>query len=154
MYNLIEYSDNYSDSTASLYQFERQEQNFDNAGNIIDISVNGSTSCIYKSDLSGKPTNLVNDVLTANTNPTWKNGQIIVPLKYFSSFFRSLELPLINTKLYIQLNWTKSSVISDNAGNSSFKITKTEFYVPVVTLNTEDNNKLNQLLDSEFKRTV
>ena len=34
------------------------------------------------------------------------------------------------------------------------KITKTELYVPVVTLNTEDNNKLNQLLDSEFKRTV
>ena len=30
MYNLIEYSDNYSDSTASLYQFKRQEQNYEN----------------------------------------------------------------------------------------------------------------------------
>ena len=27
-------------------------------------------------------------------------------------------------------------------------------YVPVVNLKTEDNNKLNQLLDSEFKRAV
>ena len=87
-------------------------------------------------------------------NVVWKNAQIIVPLKYISSFFRSLELPLINTKLYIQLNWTKHSVISDAAGASTFKTTKTELYVPVVTLNTEDNNKLNQLLDSEFKRTV
>ena len=73
-----------------------------------------------------------------------------------SSFLRSLELPLINTKLYIQFIYTRNSVISaggdDNA--SRFKITKTELYVPVVTLKTEDNNKLNQLLDSEFKRTV
>ena len=37
----------------------------------------------------------------------WKNVQIIVPSKYISNFFRSLELPLINTKLYIELNWTK-----------------------------------------------
>ena len=79
---------------------------------------------------------------------------MIVPLEYISSFFRSLELPLINTKLYIQLNYTKNSVISDNAGASAFKITKTELHVPVVTLKTEDNNKLNQLLDTEFNRTV
>ena len=68
-------------------------------------------------------------------------------------------MPLINTKLYIQLNYTKYSVISSGGGignndSSTFKITKTELYVPVVTLNTEDNNKLNQLLDTEFKRTV
>ena len=82
-------------------------------------------------------------------------------------------MPLINTKLYIQLNYTKHPVIShgfeepganQDANSSTFKITKTEFYVPVVTLNTEDNNKLNQLLleselddstkNNKFKRTV
>ena len=31
---------------------------------------------------------------------------------------------------------------------------KTELYVPVVTLNTEDNNKLNKVLDTEFKRKI
>ena len=61
--------------------------------------------------------------------------------------------------MYIQLNYTKHSVISSGGGvgdddSSTFKITKTELYVPVVTLKTEDNNKLNQLLDTEFKRTV
>ena len=54
----------------------------------------------------------------------------------------------------IQLNYTKDSVISATDGASTFKITKTELYVPAVTLNTEDNNKSNQLLEGEFKRTV
>ena len=64
-------------------------------------------------------------------------------------------MPLINTKLHLQLNYTKHSVIShgfaavgDNqpVNSSTFKKTKTELYIPVVTSNTEDNNKLNQLL--------
>ena len=58
-------------------------------------------------------------VIAAGVNPViedalWKNAKIIAPLKYISSFFKSLELPLINTKLYIELNYTKNSVISDN----------------------------------------
>ena len=139
MYNLIEHSDNYEDSAASLYQFKRQEPLPNNA----DLTVNGSPSFKYKSNLFRYPSNsTVNNVreLPANTNPEWKNVRIIVPLKYISSFFRSLELPLINTKLFIQLNYTKNSVISDNAGATTSKISKTEFYVPVVTLKPEDNN--------------
>ena len=160
IYNLIEYSDYYSDPTASLYHFKRQEQSFDddNALDITDLSVNNSTSFKYMSGLIN-----VNSVgINANVNPNiplahrlFKNVQIIAPLKYVSSFFRSLEMPLINTKLYIQLNYTKNSVISHgfNAGNdnsSTFKITNTELYVPITTLNTEDNDKLNELLDGEF----
>ena len=129
MYNLIEYSDNYEDSTASLYQFKRQEPLANNA-NLTNVS----TSLDYRSKLLG-------DGVAENNNAVWKNAKIIVPLKYVSSFFRSLELPLINTKLYIELNYTKNSVISNEAGNSTFRITKTELYVPVVTLKTEDNNK-------------
>ena len=116
------------------------------------MTVAGSSSFKYKSGLLVKPTNLNNDdTLPANTNPIWKNPQIIVPLKYVSSVFRSLELPLINTKLYIQLSYPEKSVIStvDDVNSITFKITKTELYVPVVTLITEDNNKLNQLLQSE-----
>ena len=129
MYNLIEYSHNYEDSTASLYQFKRQEPLANNA-NLTNVS----TSLDYRSKLLG-------DGVAENNNAVWKNAKIIVPLKYVSSFFRSLELPLINTKLYIELNYTKNSVISNVAGNSTFRITKTELYVPVVTLKTEDNNK-------------
>ena len=144
MYNLTEYSDNFSDSTASLYHYKRQEPLPNNA----NLTTAGSSSFKCKSDLLGNEAEDGNNLL-------WKNAQIIVLLKYISSFFISLELPLINTKLYIQLNYTKNSVISAvHADDSTIKITKTELYVPVVTLKTEDNNKLNQLLDSEFKRTV
>ena len=133
MYNLTEYSDNYSDSAASLYPFKRPEPLANNA----DLTVDESSSFKHKSDLLSNPT-------PESGNAVWKNAQIIVPLKFISSFFRSLELPSINTKLYIQLNYAKHSVISNAAGASTFEITKTELHVPAVTLNTEDNNKLNQ----------
>ena len=88
MYNLIEHSDNYSDSTASLYHFRRQEPLVNNA----DLT-NASTSFNYKSKLLGS-------VTPGDGNAFRKNAQIIVPLKYISSFFRSFEMPLINTKIY------------------------------------------------------
>ena len=122
--------------------------------NNANLTVADSSSFKYKSTLLGKPTNIIINNVEAldGNNPIWKNAQIIVPLKYISPFFRSLEMPLINTKLYIQLNFTNHSVIStvDAAESTTFKITKTKLYVPVVTLNTEDNNKLNQLLESEL----
>ena len=104
MYNLIEYSDNYSDSTASLYQFKRQEQSYDdkNSPNINDLTADNSTSFKYKSGLMEADS----VAIAVNNNPNiplahrlWRNVQIIVPLKYVSSLFRSLEMPLINTKL-------------------------------------------------------
>ena len=86
----------------------------------------------------------------------WKNVQISVPLKYISNFFRSLQLPLVNTKLYIELNWTKDSVISNRDTNDEdaikFQITEAVLHVPVVTLNTANNNKFfNDLLNFNDK---
>ena len=60
--------------------------------------------------------------MAANTNPDianahklFTNAQIIVPLKQVSSFFRSLEMPLINCKEHLELNWSKNSVMSNVA---------------------------------------
>ena len=50
-------------------------------------------------------------------------------------------MPLINTKLYLELNWSKHSVISNVGTSTMFQITKTELHVPVVTLNTANNKK-------------
>ena len=83
-----------------------------------------------------------------------ENIKIVVPLKYISTFFRNLELPLINTKLYIELNWTKYSVFCNQNQNSIFQITKCELHIPIVTLNTENNNKLSELLSKGFERAV
>ena len=44
MYNLIEYSDNYADSSGSLYQFKRDESPMNDAGNPNDVALDNSTS--------------------------------------------------------------------------------------------------------------
>ena len=73
-----------------------------------------------------------------------KDVEVMVPLKYLSNFWRTLEMPLINCEVEIILTWSKTCVISSATGETKFVITKTKFYVPVVTLSTEDNAKLLQ----------
>ena len=75
----------------------------------------------------------------------------MVPLKYLSNFWRTLEIPLINCEVSLQLKWSKKCIlVAGTAGNllPEFKITDTKLYVPVVTLSTQDN------VESGFKRTV
>ena len=99
-----------------MYHYKKPIQS--KAGNTInELAVNTSTSFKYQSDLIKKQVTSV--AVAQNIDPDvtdahrlWKNVKIAVSLKYISNFFRSLELPSINTKLYIELNWTKHSVIS------------------------------------------
>ena len=58
MYNLIEYSDNYQDSSATLYQYKRDEPS-DNIDN--NLTTNTSSSFKYKVDLLGN-LDIVNNV--------------------------------------------------------------------------------------------
>ena len=64
-------------------------------------------------------------------NGVFKNVKIAVSLKYLSNFWRSLETPLINYKIYLELNWTKDSVTSTVA-DATFKIINTKLYVQIV----------------------
>ena len=142
MYNLLEYSDNYQDSTGSLYQFKRDELPDDNTN-----VGNATTSLVDKSKLiKGTDDNNVNNV------------KLVVPLKYVSNFFRSLEMPLVNCKIDLELTWHKDCMISSSnaaAGQLvSFMITNTKLYVPVVTLSTKDNSNLTKQLNKGFKRTI
>ena len=133
--------------------FKRDEQTLNN-GNIIDVTADNSSSFKYRSNLlTGLDTE--DGGADANAYRIFKNAQTLVPLKYISSFFRSVEIPFINTKLHIELSWSKNCIISNVAGDSTFKITKSELYVlPVVTLSTDDNLKLTKLLSEGFKRSV
>ena len=135
MYNLTEYSDNYSKTSGSLWQYYKDEPN----NNIAD-----SESFKSKVKITGKT--------PADRNT--KNVEIIVPLKYLSNFWRTLEMPLINCEVNLILTWSKDCVISSATGETKFKITDTKLYVPVVTLSTQDNAKLLQQLKSDFKRTI
>ena len=88
MYNLKEYSDNYQDSSATLCQYKRDEPPDNNA----DLTANNSTSFKYKVNLLGNIAAAVPNVARVAR----LNVKIVVPLKYLSNFFRSLEMPLIN----------------------------------------------------------
>ena len=157
MYNLIEFSDNYSDSSGRLWQFARDESPM-NTGNPLNLALDNSISFKCKESLLGKATD------ADGNDRSLKNIKLVVPLKYLSNFFRSLEMPLINCKIHLELNWNNNCVMygADTyaGGNNvydraaTFQITSTKLYVPVVTLSTKDNKNLTKQLDEGFKRSV
>ena len=104
MYNLHEYSDNYADSSGSLYQFKRDKSPINN-GNYLNNASDNSTSFKYKASLLEKATD------ADGKDRSLKNAKIIVPLKYLSNFLRSLEMRLINCKIHLELNWNNNCVI-------------------------------------------
>ena len=63
-------------------------------------------------------------------------------------------MPLINCNVKLSLTWNKNCILSSVPNDSTFEITDTKFYVPVVTLKTEDNTKLSKLLRKGFKRPI
>ena len=95
MYNLIEYSNNYSNTSRSLWQFKRDEVPANNA----DLNIDNSKSFKYKAALIEETASIVN-----NTNSSVKNTKIVVPLKYLSNFWRSLEMLLVHCKIHFELN--------------------------------------------------
>ena len=155
MYNLIEYSDNCVDSSGSLYQFKRDESRINDAGNPNNVALDNSTFFKYRASLLGKVTD------ADGNDRSLKNTKIVAPLKYLSNFSRSIEMPLINCKIHLQLNWNNNCVMygadtyagRDNVNNreSTFKITSTKLYVPIVTLSAKGNVNLTKQLNEAFK---
>ena len=149
MYNLIEYSDNYQDSSPTLYQYKRDEPPDDINNN---LATNTSSSFKYKVDLLGNP--------AVDNNVARRDLKIVVPLKYLSIFFRSLEVPLINWKIKLNLTWKRECVLStdddaaDAANNPVFIINDTKLYVPIVTLSNEDNKDFIDQQNKGFQRSI
>ena len=144
MYNLKEYSDNYQDSSATLYQYKRDEPPEDNA--ITDLTANNSSSFKYKVSLLSDPVHA--------GGVAKRNVKVVVPLKYLSNFFRSLEMPLINCKIKLNLTWKKECVLSNQNGAAVFIINNTKLYVPVVTLSKEDNKDFIEQQNKGFQRSI
>ena len=144
MYNVIEYSDNYQDSSATLYQYKRDEPPEANA--VVDLAANNSDYFKYNISLLGDP---VLDGAIAK-----RSVKVVVRLKYLSNFFRSLEMPLFNCKIELNLKWKKEYVLSTVAGNAVFIINDTKMYVPVVTLSKEDNKDFIEQQNKGFQRSI
>ena len=89
MYNLIEYSDNYSKTSGSLWQYYKDDPN---------VNLANSESFKYKVKRTRKTS------VDGNT----KDVEILVPLKYLSNFWRSLEMPIMNCEVKLILTWSKN----------------------------------------------
>ena len=113
-----------------------------------------SKSFKYNTKITGKRSNFENRL----------DGQVVVPLKYLSSFWIYLDLPLINWEIVLHLLRSKDCVISQilrrdsvagdsNANlivqdskaaetdNATFQMNSFKLYVSVVTLSINDNIK-------------
>ena len=89
-------------------------------------------------------------------------------MKQFSKNTRLLTIPLTNCEINLILTWSDNCVIASKATRdadlavaavtnpkiATFKITDTKLDVPVVTLSTENDNKLLEQLKTGFKRTI
>ena len=127
MYNLIEYSDNYSKTSGSLWQYCKDISAVNDNNAIVDFTDSNLTDSFnFKVKMTGQ----------TGDNGT-KNIEIMVPIKYLSNFWRTFEIPLINCEFNLILTWSANCVIvSTNVANqnATFPITDTKSYVPVITL--------------------
>ena len=121
MYNLIEYSDNYSKTSGSLWQYCKDIPAINDNGDIFNFDGNKATdSFSFKAKITGQ----TNDDVEIN------GVEILVPLKCLSNFWRTLEMPLISCEIELILTWSKSAVIISTGGANqipTFKIKKQIF---------------------------
>ena len=167
LYNLLEYSKNYKKTTGSLWNYYKDELNsgFNNKNRIsINYSIKDSDSFNYKTSITGQ---------LENADEEKEDIKIVVPLKYLSNFWRTLDIPLINCEVSLDLTWSQNYVLTskatrnsfaagdnpavaqiNNPTNAIFEITDCKLYVPVITLSAENENKLLEQLKTGFKITV
>ena len=162
MYNLLEYSKNYRKTTSSLWNSYRDEPNSSTDNDNITHSILNSESFDYKANF--KENGVMQNNLTKN------DVKVVVPFEHLSSFWRSLNIPLINCEVELKLTWFKNCVLIekstreanyaanpnvykiDNPENAILEITDTKLYVPVVTLSKKYDIKLLEQLKSGFKK--
>ena len=147
MYNLIEYSDNYAKTTGRLWQYCKDIPARNANDDIATFAENNTTDSFkFKAKITGQ----------AGNNGT-KDVEIMVPLKYLSNFWRTLEIPWINCEVNLILTWSSSCVLIATAiqnQTATFEITGTKLYVSLVTLSTQEKTKFLQQLKSGFKRVI
>ena len=107
LYNLLEYSDNYAKTSGSLWRYYRDEPN----DNLAD-----SESFKSKIKITGKTPAAGNE----------RDVEIMVPLKYLSNFWRTLEMPLTNCEVNLILTWSSTCAFTNSTGAGRFAIAGTK----------------------------
>ena len=159
----MEYNDNYSKMSWSLLNYYRDEAN-DSANENYDANnywINKNKTVINKSFKYKKKV-----IENTSDNNNRLNPEVGSPLKYLSNFWRSLDLPLINCEIELDLSWSRYCVITEKSRTPAvltnpnanppvsavektqitsvaFQIKNAKLYVPVVTLSI--NNRIKAL---------
>ena len=126
--------------SGSLWQYYRDEPEI-NTNDNIDFPANNININSFKSKQQ-------------TGNARTKHVEVMVPLKYVTNFWRTLEMPLNNCAISLQLKWSRNCIIVAgiaNNQNPSFQINDTKLYVTVVTLSTQENIKPHKQLESGLK---
>ena len=181
MYNLIEYSRNYRQTTGSLWNYCREKPNNPPAANYNADPITNSESFKCKISITGKRSN-PNQEDSENTEQgntkTKKTFEIVVPLKHLSILWRSLAMPFINCEVSLALNLSGNCVLTDITTqtaratrgdnparpaksaplNATFK-KQTQNYVYRLLLyqmkiSTENDKRHSEQLRAVFKRTI
>ena len=171
IYNLLEYSDNFSMTSGSFWNYYRDKVNDsaneidDNDNMINNKNTKASKSFVYKTKITGSISN----------NNSRLNTDDVVPLKHLSNFWRSLDLPLINCGTELSLRRTRNCVITEVSRtfrevdpnvdpveyevatlttSATFQINNDKLYVPVITLSINNNIIFLENIKQGFKRTI
>ena len=175
LYDLFEYSKNYSKTSRFLWNYHRDELTDDtNDHNGLKRYLINSKSFKYKTSIIRSTYNVAEKITNANDdevgNPAYdanksgtKETKIVVALKHLGNFWNSLNIPLVNCEVFLTLTLSANCVITDmekiivpaavrgnSPTNAAFKIPDTKLYVPVVTLSTENDNKLLEQLKTGY----
>ena len=124
MYNLVEYSDNYSKTSGSRFANCKSEINNAEIDNYSKTS--GSLWQYYKDEqndnLADSESFKSKVKITGNTpdDGNTKDVEIIVPLRDLNNFWRTLEMPLINCKVNLVSTWSSTCVITNSTGTGRF----------------------------------
>ena len=165
MYNVLDCSDNYFMTSGSLWNYYRDEIYDDEKENENNNKLNNKTitskSFKYKTKMIG----------STSDNENRLNTEVVVPLKYLSNFWRSLDLALINCEIELNFSWSRYYIIykisrtfeavpktnpvgyrvTSQTTCATFQINNAKLYVPVVTLFTNDTIKFLENIKQDLK---
>ena len=115
LYNLLEYSRNYSKTTVFFWNFYRDELTDEtNDADSLNKNVINSKSFKYKRNITGNTSNIAVSIIGDGgnlvPNPDYdanKNGkeevEIVLPLRHLGNFWTSLNIPLVNCEVSLIL---------------------------------------------------
>ena len=170
MYNLLYYSKNFRKTTGSFWNYypNKPKSGHDNNANLrerILYPIKDSESFYYKTKLIGNVPDVADPSDDDDIERELEDIKVVVPLKTISNFMFNLDFVLINSEIELILKWTEYCVLTEKATREcrtaedgspaldevpainrpkdlKFSVIDCKLYVPVVTLQTEYQNKL------------